>query len=296
MIRKHFGPDTPHISEFYENVHMLFLNVHPVFEGIRPVPPTVVYTGGLHQKPIKELPVDLLSYLDSSKNGVIYTSFGTNVKPDGIATHVLKKIVKVLSEVPYDVLLKWDEDDLPGRSDNIRISKWLPQSDLLRHPKIKLFITQAGLQSTDEAITAGVPLIGIPMLGDQWFNAERYEYHKIGFKIEPNTLEEEQLKNAISTVIEDNSYRQNVIKLRTLMYDQPMGPLERAVWWTEHVLRHGGARHLRAPDANMSWWQYLELNLVLTLLISLLILVFIFISLVYFVCINYVTSKKLKAA
>ena len=75
---------------------------------------------------------DLKCYLDSSKNGVIYTSFGTNVNTHQIPPEVLKKIVKVLSEVPYDVLLKWNEDDLPGRTDNIRISKWFPQSDLLR--------------------------------------------------------------------------------------------------------------------------------------------------------------------
>ena len=50
------------------------------------------------------------------------------------------------------------------------------------------------------------------------------------------------------------------------MADQPMPPLERAVWWTEHVLRHRGGKHLRAPAANMSWAQYLELELVFTLL------------------------------
>lgn len=56
ILQEHFGPDVPTVTELYNNVHMLFLNVYQVFEGIRPVPPTVVYTGGLHQKPEKELP------------------------------------------------------------------------------------------------------------------------------------------------------------------------------------------------------------------------------------------------
>ncbi|CAH4033573.1 unnamed protein product [Pieris brassicae] len=77
----------------------------------------------------------------------------------------------------------------------------LPQSDQLRHPNIKLFITQGGLQSTDEAMNAGVPLVGIPMLGDQWYNVELYEYHKIGVRIELETITEEQLTKAIDTVI-----------------------------------------------------------------------------------------------
>ncbi|KAF9423652.1 hypothetical protein HW555_000978 [Spodoptera exigua] len=293
-IRKVIGAKMPEVGELFKNVHMLYLNVHPVFEGIRPVPPNVVYMGGLHQNPVKELPKDLKNYLDNSKNGVIYVSFGTNVLSDQLPNKI-EDMVKVLSRLPYDVLFKWDYDELPGQPKNIRVSKWLPQSDLLRHPKIKLFITQGGLQSTDEAITAGVPLIGLPMLGDQWFNVERYEYHRIGMRIDWDTFTEEKFENAVNKIIGDESYRQNVVKLQTLIHDQPMRPLERAIWWTEHVLRHGGARHLRGPAANMPWSEYHELNLALILISSLLILIFIFIALIYYVCINCTTLKKLKA-
>lgn len=41
-------------------------------------------------------------------------------------------MVKVLSELPYDVLWKWDKDTLPGQSKNIKIAKWFPQTDVLR--------------------------------------------------------------------------------------------------------------------------------------------------------------------
>ncbi|CAH1641744.1 unnamed protein product [Spodoptera littoralis] len=266
MAKRLFGPDVPSISELNNNVHMLFLNAHPIWDGNRPVPPSVIYMGGLHQKPQKELPADLKKYLDSSKNGVVYISFGTNVQPSLLPQDRVQMMAKVFSQLPYDVLWKWDKDELPGRSKNIRISKWLPQSDLLRHPKIKLFITQGGLQSTDEAITAGVPLIGFPMLGDQWYNVEKYVHHGIGLQLDLLSTNEVEFKNAINTVINDERYRQNVHKLRSVMFDQPQPPLERAVWWTEHVLRHGGARHLRGPAANISWADYLELELVLIVL------------------------------
>ncbi|XP_075985856.1 uncharacterized protein LOC142982985 [Anticarsia gemmatalis] len=270
VLRKNFGPNTPGVEELSKNVDMLLLNSNPVFEGIRPVPPSVVYMGGLHQNPVKPLPEDLKKYLDSSKNGVIYVSFGTNVDSTLLPAERVQTLVRVFSKLPYDVLFKWDNENLPGRTDNIRISKWLPQSDLLRHPKVKLFITQGGLQSTDEAITAGVPLIGIPMLADQWFNVEKYVHHGIGIQLDLETLTEEQLTNAISTIVGGDKYRKNVIKLRELMTDQPMKPLERAVWWTEYVIRHGGAKHLRGPAANMSWSEYLELELVFTITFALL--------------------------
>lgn len=59
-------------------------------------------------------------------------SLGTNVKPSLLPPGKVQMIVKVFSELSYDVLWKWDKDELPGRSKNIHISKWLPQPDLLR--------------------------------------------------------------------------------------------------------------------------------------------------------------------
>ncbi|XP_063897135.1 UDP-glycosyltransferase UGT5 [Helicoverpa armigera] len=281
MAKRLFGPDIPPMSELKNNVDMLFLNIHPVWEGNRPVPPSVVYMGGMHQKPVAELPKDLKTYLDSSKHGVIYVSFGTNVQPSLLPPEKIQVLIKVFSELPYDVLWKWDKDELPGRSSNIRIFKWLPQSDLLLHPKIKLFVMQGGLQSTDEALTAGVPMIAFPMLGDQWYNAEQYEYHKIGAKLAIDTVTEEQFRNTVKRLIEDESYRRNTKQLGKLMRDLPVHPLENAVWWTEHVLRHGGARHLRSPAANMSWTQYLELELVFTVLSVALSFVLLICLLVY---------------
>ena len=56
MLKKIFGPDIPDIKELNKNIHMLFLNVHPLWDFNRPVPPNVLYLGGLHQKPLKKLP------------------------------------------------------------------------------------------------------------------------------------------------------------------------------------------------------------------------------------------------
>ncbi|XP_026735421.1 UDP-glucuronosyltransferase 2B7-like [Trichoplusia ni] len=266
LLKRVLGENSPSMKELSDNVDMLFLNVNPIFYGIRPVTPNVVFVGGLHQNPEKELPEDLKSYLDSSKNGVVYLSFGSSVDPTLLPAERIQVLVKATSKLPYDVLWKWNGDELPGRTENIRISKWLPQSDLLRHPKIKLFITQGGLQSTDEAITAGVPMIGVPLLGDQWFNVERYEYLKIGVRLDLDIITEENFIATVHKVIGDDSYKKNIIKLRGLLRDEVQTSLERAVWWTEYVLRHGGAKHLRSPAANISWWEYLELELVLTLL------------------------------
>ncbi|XP_038217910.1 UDP-glucosyltransferase 2-like [Zerene cesonia] len=264
-FRKHLGNDIPGYDELNKNTEMLFLNIHPVWSHNQPLPPNVISVWGIHKVPEKPLPKDLEDYLNSSKNGVIYVSFGSNILSSLFPPTALKTLMEVFSKLPYDVLMKWDDKNLRGISNNIKLSTWLPQSDLLKHSKIKLFITQGGLQSTDEAITAGVPLIGIPMFGDQWYNVEQYENHKIGVQINVDNLTEDNLLKAIKTVIDDKSYKDNVKRLRSIMRDQPESALERAVWWTEYVLRHGGAKHLRSPAANMSWTDYYEIDFIFKL-------------------------------
>ncbi|XP_026761258.3 UDP-glycosyltransferase UGT5-like [Galleria mellonella] len=256
-----FGSDMPSLSELSKNVHLHMSNVHRTWELNRPVPTSVIQVGGIHLKSECTLPEDLKKYLDSSVNGVLYISFGTNMKTSWLQAEKLDIMIKVLSSLPLDILWKWDEDELPVQTGNIKISKWLPQECLLRHPKVKLFITQGGLQSTEEAIAAGVPLVGIPMIADQFSNVQNYVRHRIGVKLMWNDFTEEEFRDAIYSVWKDESYRHNIIRFRDQLRDVQMQPLARAVWWTEYVLKYGGAMHLRAPAANMHWAQYHELDL-----------------------------------
>ncbi|KAM3960065.1 UDP-glucosyltransferase 2-like [Aphomia sociella] len=252
--------EAPDIDILKNNVHMLYLNTHPIWDAIRPVPPSVIYTYGIHQKPDNELLKDLASYLDASVNGVIFVSFGTTADVCQYSAK-LQILLNAFSKLPYDILFKWNEDELPGKPNNVKIGKWFPQADLLKHSKIKAFITQGGTQSSDEAIDAGVPVIGIPLIWDQWANVERYVRHGIGIKLEMDEITEEQLINAVNTVISDDSYRRNMKKLRSILWDAPQSPEERAVWWMEYLVRHGGAHHLRAPAANMSYAEFFEIEL-----------------------------------
>ncbi|KPJ00054.1 Ecdysteroid UDP-glucosyltransferase [Papilio xuthus] len=295
LLREHFGDNIPSLDELTNNIDMLFLNTNPLWANNYPVPSNVIFIGGMLQNARKDLPKDLEAWLNSSKNGVIYVSFGSNVSNKTFSHKTKHVLSNVLSNSPYDVLLKWDEDVLIKESKNIRIGKWFPQSDLLYHSKIKLFITQGGLQSTDEAIAAGVPMIGIPIFVDQAYNTEQYEHFNIGARLNYNELTEEKLKETIDTVIEDEKYRNNIIKLRKIINDQPQSPLDKAVWWTEYVIRNNGAQHLKSPTANISWIKYLEIELVATLTIILLsFITFLILTVKFLVRITIGMFRKLK--
>ncbi|RVE45575.1 hypothetical protein evm_009772 [Chilo suppressalis] len=265
QLKAKFGPNTPTVFELKNNIDFLFINSNPIFCNNRPVPPNVAFVGPLHLQPLKELPQDLKSYLDFSKTGVIYVSLGTNVKPSNMDKELLNAFLSAFEALPYDILFKFDEDNTKKIPKNVKIQKWFPQRDLLAHPNVKLFVTQGGVQSTDEAIDAGVPLVTIPMLGEQYYNAHKHVELGIGIRLDALTLDAKTLLKGIEEVLNNRSYRENIRKLKEIMDDQLQTPMERAVWWTEYVIRHKGARHLRSLAANISWAEYLMADVLFTL-------------------------------
>jgi glucuronosyltransferase len=255
LIKQHFPTVTASVDELKKRVQLLMTNTNPALGFIRPLLPNTIQLGFMHIEPPKSLiDSDLKTFLDSSKNGIIYMSLGSNVKSKDLSLEVQQIFLKVFNRLSYDVLWKFEADNLPNKPDNVMISKWTPQSDLLAHPKIKLFITQGGQQSMEEAIDRTVPMIVIPFLGDQIANANRMVRKGIGFQLELNTMTESKLLEAINEMLKPK-YKQNIVKLRELVYDQPMTSRERAVWWTEYVIRHRGAKHLEYPGRQVPFYQ-----------------------------------------
>lgn len=44
--------------------------------------------------------------------------------------------------------------------------------------------------------------------------------------------------------------------------DQPLTTLQQAVYWTEYVIRHKGAPHMRSDVLDLTWYQYLLLDVI----------------------------------
>ncbi len=63
-----------------------------------------------------------------------------------------------------------NEDQLAGL-ENLKVVSWMPQNDLLAHPRVVAFISHCGMNSLQEALYHGVPIIATPRFGDQFENA-----------------------------------------------------------------------------------------------------------------------------
>jgi len=72
-------------------------------------------------------------------------------------------------------------EQLPPPPPNYFVLNQVPQSALLRIAS--LFITHNGMNSTNEAIFAGIPMVCMPVFGDQNFNAQRVAKLGLGVHI-----------------------------------------------------------------------------------------------------------------
>ncbi|XP_028133814.1 UDP-glucosyltransferase 2 [Diabrotica virgifera virgifera] len=290
LLKKHFG-QLPPLRDIVRNVSVVLVNSHHVFSSKPMGPGFIRIGGGLHVSQKNELPQDIKSFLDSAAEGVIYFSLGTNVRSSNIQQDILNKFLNVFKRLPYKILWKLDAD-IPDIPANIKIFKWVPQQDVLRHKNIKLFITQCGAQSMEESILAEVPLLVIPFISDQKMNAQKIVNRGLGIEIDRTTMTDQLLYESIMELINNESYKRRVKKTAILLKDEPMSGLEKAIWWIEYVIRHKGAKHLWHPNLDLPLYKYFLLDVFAFLLLVIVVLSFMIYMVCYFLRKKFFSSCK----
>lgn len=140
ILKKHFPNIKKSHDELLSNVDLQLVNAHPAIGFNRPILSNTIQLGFLHIKPPKPLSYDLLNIMDRSAHGIIYMSFGTIIVEKLVEKNV-DNFMKAFADLPYDVLWKYDDANFTFIPSNVHLRKWFPQSDLLAHPNVKLFIT-----------------------------------------------------------------------------------------------------------------------------------------------------------
>ncbi|XP_042728125.1 UDP-glucuronosyltransferase 2A1-like isoform X2 [Lagopus leucura] len=263
------------------------------FEFPRPFLPNFEFVGGLHCQPAKPLPKEIEEFVQSSgEHGIVIFSLGSMVY--NLTKEKSDVIAKALSQLPQNVLWRYKGKKPDALGSNTKIYDWIPQNDLLGHPLTKAFITHGGTNGIYEAIYHGIPMVGIPMFADQHDNVAHMRAKGAAVELDFSTLTTQDLVDAVNTVINNSTYKESILKLSKIHHDQPIKPLERAVFWIEFVMRHKGAKHLRPAAHHLTWYQYHCLDVLAFLFTCAAIAGFILIKCCMFCCrkCSRVTKKK----
>ncbi|XP_043930981.1 UDP-glucuronosyltransferase 1A1-like isoform X3 [Protopterus annectens] len=271
------------LQEVVSHTSIWLMRYDFVFEYPRPLMPNMVFIGGINCKQHKRLSLEFEEYVNKSgDHGIVVFSLGSMVSE--LPMEVTMQFADAFGKIPQTVLWRYTGPEPPNLSENTKLVKWLPQNDLLAHSKTRVFITHGGTHGLYEAICSGVPMIMMPLFGDQASNVKRMERHGVGVILNLPDLTSQKLLEALETVINDTRYKERMTELSAIHKDRPIEPLDLAVHWIEFVMRHKGADHLRPAAHDLNWIQYHSLDVIAFLAAVTLVTTFIGFKCCLFCC------------
>ncbi|CAH0686208.1 unnamed protein product [Spodoptera exigua] len=267
-LAKYFD-DIPPLDDLARDMKFLLLYHNFVLTGSRLFPSNVIEVGGFHVIDAKPLTGDLKKFVDEAEHGVIYISFGSVVKATTMPADKVQDVLNVMKQLPQRFIWKWEDKTLLVDKNKLYTKNWLPQVDILAHPKTLAFLSHAGNGGTTEAIHYGVPMVAMPIVGDQPANAAAVEESGLGVTLQVRDLNQENLLNAFKKVL-DPKFRERVKEVSKAWHDRPISPMDTAVYWTEFAAKHPNFT-FRTAAADVPFYQYINLD-VAAVLITIFIL------------------------
>jgi zeaxanthin glucosyltransferase len=158
---------------------------------------------------------------------LIYASLGT--VQNGLES-IFNTIGEAAAQYPETQLVlsigpSLDPKSVHSLPSNALVVPYAPQQELLS--RATLCITHAGLNTTLECLTHGVPMVAIPVTNDQPGNSAKIAHTKTGDFVPIQKLSVSRLSRLIGQVMADPTYRQNAMRFKKIIADT--NGLEKAV-------------------------------------------------------------------
>ncbi|KAK0412943.1 hypothetical protein QR680_006495 [Steinernema hermaphroditum] len=268
------------VKEKLTEATFVITNSDPLIDFPRPISERIVNIGGISVPPAKPLDPYWTEVLNRRRRTVLF-SFGSVAKSVSMPAEVKKSILETFSRFP-DTTFIWkyenEEENVAKDYPNVITSKWIPQNNLLNSPKLVMFITHSGMASTLETSARGVPMLCIPLFGDQMRNAKMVETMGTGKSLKKKVLfNSDEFEAHIRDVLEDSSYHEKAKRLALMIKHRARNQRETLVRYVEFAARFGGMPEKRMPE--LGYIQYYLLDIIVP---ALVIVLAVMMSLVYF--------------
>lgn len=160
-----------------------------------------------------------------------------------------------------------------------------------------------------ESVDSGVPILGFPIFSDQHRNVDNLVEAGMAISMEIFSVTYDTFSRNVEELISNPKYgyiisndfptTQCVLFFRyvknakiasRIFKDRPMSPDKSVLYWTEYVIRHKGAPHLKSHAVSLTWIQYFLVDVFFVILIIMFIVLFVFYQIfkIFFTC----TSKR----
>ena len=227
-------PLYPSLNGYYSQLAQL--SQQPIeFEFPRKELPSVFHFTGPYNNPAHREPASF-PYERLNGEPLIYASMGTLQNQ---LLWIFQMIAAACVELDAQLVIALgggsDPESLPELPGNPIIVGYAPQLELLQ--KSILTITHAGLNTTLESLSNGVPIVAIPITNDQPGVAARIAWTGTGEVIPLGKVTAAKLQKAIIQVLTKDSYKKNALRLQKALHRA--GGVKRAADIIEQVVSTG---------------------------------------------------------
>lgn len=169
-----------------------------------------VYVGPTIETERKETPM-VIPKLPEQK--LIYIAVGTVYKAN---LQFFRQCMEALADSRYAVIMSIgkavDPESLGEVPENYTVAQYVPQLQVLQ--EADLFVTHGGMNSINEAVTYGVPMIVVPNTIEQSVNASRIEQLRCGLYLDHADLTVESLQTAVTQILTDPTKSEGLAQLQ----------------------------------------------------------------------------------
>jgi len=252
----------------------------------QPVFSNVIHVGGLHIKADEpsttksppSFPANLAKAVEAGAKGFILVATGHLAQLKFAPPATRKAFVAGLNRVAADGFsVIWQYADpsseiLGQLAEGVYTFGWLPQRELLTDPKCKAFLSHCGCNSALEALNIGVPIVALGLFADQITSAALLESKGICKRLDKRRLTEDVIYESIVQVVTNQSMRAKAELYADILKREPMDVMEKAVYWSEYVIRRKGAKWMKNKfSTNLSSYiGYYCLDVIAVMIISVL--------------------------
>ncbi|GHH40746.1 macrolide family glycosyltransferase [Lentzea cavernae] len=182
--------------------------------------------------------------VDELRGPVLYASLGTVFNAD---PKLLRTFAGALSPLGGTVIVSTGQTDptaLEPLPANVIARRFVPQPDVLA--RAALFVTHGGMNSANEALYAGVPLLVVPQGADQPLVARRVVELGAGLSLRTRDVAEDSVRTLARRLLEDPRFRASASRLLAAQHEaggarRAADELERYLRESRPVSQHSGA-------------------------------------------------------
>ena len=261
---KKYAPNRPFINmlELHHRQSLWFFLENLLINYPLPQMPNTVAVGDIMVGAKEQtLSAEIKEFVSRSKHGVIIVSFGSYCEyfPPAINQKLCEGLTEATKRFGLSVIWKLQSQSF-CTNDNILTLPWIPQYDLLAHPKVKLFISHGGYNSIIESVYHSKPLILLPLSIDQPANAAAAESKGYAIQMKITDFTSQSLVSNIGKLLTNPSYKRNISLASAILRDRRDTPAQRVSAMIDHVIKYGD-RHLRTGAFELTMFQFMMFDI-----------------------------------